>query len=447
MKKKIVIASIFAAFTCTTSLQAHAIGLLQAYQAALNNDTNFRGAKADKVAGQEYEVIGRAGLLPTVQYSYATSKNKGELISVDFFGFENLTNQDYRSTSKGFSLRQPLFNLDLYARFQQGVAQTAYSEAQFDVKKSDLMLRVLGAYSEAKYAEDQVKYYTAQRDAYLEQKLINENMYKKGEGTKTEMLETQAKLDVAEALILEAQDNQFTSRNTLASITGLDINELEGLSDTFSSLTISPTDYESWKRIALAQNPEVLSARYALDIAEKEVTKSYAAHAPRLDLTAGYTNSISESLATRGQNSSVRNLGIQIVIPIYSGGYAHAVSKQTVAHLEKAKADLAGTENKVLIELRKQYSALRSSVAKIEAMQNSVLSAKTLIEATKQSIKGGLRINVDLLNAYQQLVYVQRDLANARYSYLMSYLKLKIAAGNATENDLREIAASFNVKD
>ena len=222
---------------------------------------------------------------------------------------------------------------------------------------------------------------------------------------------------------------------------------LEGLSDAFNSLTISPADYESWKRIALAQNPEVISARYALDIAQKEVTKSYAAHAPRLDLTAGYTNSISESLATRGQNSSVRNLGIQIVIPIYSGGYTNAVSKQTVAHLEKAKADLAGTENKVLIELRKQYNALRSSVAKIEAMQNSVLSAKTLIEATKQSIKGGLRINVDLLNAYQQLVYVQRDLANARYSYLMSYLKLKIAAGNATENDLREIAASFNVKD
>ena len=224
MKSKIVVASIVAAFSCAT-LPAHAIGLLQAYQAALNNDTSFRGAKADKVAGQEYETIGRAGLLPTLQYSYATSKNKGELISVDMFGFENLSNQDYRSTSKGFSLRQPLFNLDLYARFQQGVAQTAYSEAQFDVKKSDLMMRVLGAYSEAKYAEDQVKYYTAQRDAYLEQKLVNENMYKKGEGTKTEMLETQAKLDVAEALILEAQDNQFTSRNTLASITGLEMNE------------------------------------------------------------------------------------------------------------------------------------------------------------------------------------------------------------------------------
>lgn len=143
------------------------------------------------------------------------------------------------------------------------------------------------------------------------------------------------------------------------------------------------------------------------------------------------------------QDNNVRSIGVQLVIPIYSGGYANAVSKQAVAQKEKALADLENVRNRVMNELRKQYNGLKSSVAKIEALQNSVRSATLLVEATKQSVKGGVRINLDLLGAQQQLVSAKRDLAQARYSYLSSFVKLKVTAGTANLDDLQTVASFF----
>jgi protease secretion system outer membrane protein len=443
MKTTVKSALLVASLSGLFSLPAHAINLLQAYQAALKNDAQYRGAKAESLVGKEYEHLGRSALLPSVQYSYSTSKNKGELGSPNIFGKTTITDQDYRSTSKGFSLRQPLFNLDAYARYYQGLAQVEYSDAIFNSKHSELMVRVLASFSDAKYAQDQLGFFKAQREAYLEQKLANEKMLTHGEGTRTDVLETQAKLDVGDAQILEAQDNLQNALTTLSAVIGMEVQQLDSLQEQFIPLTLEVTDFDYFKTNALANNPEIITARKALEIADYEIAKGRAAHAPKIDIVASSTQSVSENLNSRGQDSSIRNLGVQIVIPVYSGGAVNASYRQAVARREKAKADLEGVEAKILIELRKQYNALNSSVAKIYALQKSVASSKLLIEATKQSVKGGVRINLDLLNAYQQLAMAQRDLAGARYTYLMSFLKLKIAAGNVTAEDMKTVALHF----
>jgi protease secretion system outer membrane protein len=439
--KRLIVVTLGMAFA---SLPAHALNLMQAYKFALNNDPQFRAAKAENQAGQEYQNIGMASLRPTVQYSYSTSKNKGELGSMQGFPARFMvTDQDYRSTSKGFSLRQPLFNLDSYARYEQGLAQIAYSAAIFQAKHSDLMVRVLMAFSEAKYAEDQLNYYVAQRNAYLEQKNQNAQLFKNGEGTRTDSLETQAKLDVAEASVLEAKDSLQNARLILSDIIGIEVTQLDNLKSGAISFNIGDLSFDEWREIALNNNAEIVASKQALEIADKEIAKSRAAHAPKVELVASSMQSLSDTVATRGQDSSIRSLGVQLVIPVYSGGYASAVSKQSIANREKAKADSDAVKNKVLQELRKQFNALKSGSTKIDALQNSVQSAMLLIEATKQSIKGGVRINLDLLNAHQQLASVQRDLAMARYSYLVSFLKLKIAAGTVSSDDLMVVASYF----
>nr|WP_315484498.1 TolC family outer membrane protein [uncultured Undibacterium sp.] len=427
---------------CMSIEQASATGLLEAYQAALKNDPMHRAAKAELIAGLEYETLGRSGLLPSVQYSYSTSKNKGESVSPDVFGRFNSSNLDYTSKSKAVNLRQPLFNLDAYARFEQGRAQTNYSVAQFDAKSSELLLRVVSAYTDAKYAEDQVGLYAAQRDSYAEQRKLNDRLFSKGEGTKTDMLETQAKLDVAEALLLEASDNLQNAKNTLSSITGLENFKLDKLSGNFKP-EVMTDDFEAWRNFAQNKNPEIASARFALEVAETEISKSRAGHAPRIDLNASYSHGLSETVSTRNQDLNIRTVGVQLIIPIYSGGYVNATTKQAVARKDKARAELDATTAKVMIDLRKQYSAVKSGVIKIDGLQKSVDSASALVEATRQSIKGGIRINADLLNAEQQLVAAKRDLAYARYSYLLAYLKLRVAAGTATVDDLRTVAGYF----
>ncbi len=427
-----------------TAQNAHAIGLLEAYVAALKNDPMHRAAKAELIAGLEYEAIGRSSLLPSVQYSYSTSKNKGESIS-PVFGQLTKSDQDYSSTSKSVNVRQTIFNLEAYARFEQGVAQKNYSIAQFDARSSDLMVRVLTAYVDTRYAEDQLNLYTAQRDTYAEQRKVNDRLFAKGEGTKTEMLETQAKLDVAEAMRQEAIDALQTARNNLEAVVGADVRQLDGLPVDFKPMPVSE-DFDTWKRYAEEKNPEIVAAKFGVEIAQKEISKSQAGHVPRIELNANYNHGLSETFATRNQDLNMRTVGVQLIIPIYSGGYVNATSKQAVARRDKARADLDATTSKIMIELRKQFSAVKSGVVKIDGLQKSVDSATALVEATKQSIKGGVRINADLLNAQQQLVAAKRDLASARYNYLVAYLKLRVAAGTVNIDDVRTVAGYFSEK-
>ena len=441
-KRRLLACTLTASLLLQTS-QASALGLLQAYEAALQNDPTYRAAVHESDAGQEYKALGRSNLLPQVSINYSASKNRTDVTAPNFLGKGSPTHPQYNSSSGVVQLRQPIFNLDGIARYYQGVAQTSYSEAVFSGRAQELVVRVVSAYADAQYAEDQLALVIAQRDAYAEQKRVNERMFQKGEGTRTDMLETQAKYDVAEAQVIEAQDNLATARNTLAAIVGADITHLDPMSDDFRVKPMQPAAFDDWRAIALEHNAEIAAQRYGVDAARQEINKSRAGHAPRLDLIASYSKNKSETINTFNQDSTVRSIGAQLSIPIYSGGYVNAASRQAVANHEKAKSDLDAKTNQTLVELRKQYSLVLSSATKIEALVKSVNSASALVEATRQSIKGGVRINLDLLNAQQQLFAARRDLAQARYGYLLSYLKLRNAAGTLGADDLRSVAGYF----
>lgn len=425
---------------------AQALGLVEAYHAALLNDPTYRGAIYDNQAGQENIALGRAGLLPKVQAVYAPSKNRADITTTQTYlgkEYHNTTHPSYDSLNATIQIRQPLFNLGALAGYKQGIAKAEYSDAQFASRAQDLVLRLVGAYAEAQYAEDQLALATAQRDAYLEQMHVNVRMFKQGEGTKTDMLETQSRASLAEAQVLEAQDNLTTARHTLAGIVGMEITELVPLSRDFKALPIEPPSAEAWRAIALTKNAEIVALNAAIEVSRQEANRQRSGHAPTLDLVASYGQQNATTTSTYNQDSTVRAVGVELNIPIFSGGYTSAATRQAVAGYEKTRTDLDAKISQISVEVQKQFSLVLSGAQKIEALMKSVESASLLIEATKQSIKGGVRINLDLLNAQQQLYASRRDLAQARYNYLLAYLRLRNAAGTLGAQDLIDIAGYF----
>jgi len=437
------VASACAAGLLLHSGAASALGLLQAYQSALQSDPTYQGAVHENEGGQQSRIIGRAGLLPQLQADYSNSKNRADVSQADTLGNSQLTHPVYNSHVADISLHQAILNLDSVARYKQGIAQSDYSSAQFALHQQELVVRVVSAYMDALLSTEQLRLAEAQRDMYVEQKKVNDHLFEKGEGTKTDMLETQSRLDLAEAQVLEAQDNVQTARATLAGIVGAEVSSLDELAPGFHVAPLPAGGYEEWKAIALTNNPEISAGHYAIEAAHQEVNKDRAGHAPRLDFVASYAKNTAQTIDTYNQDSTVRSIGIQLTVPLYSGGSVVATTRQAVAGQEKARSDLQATTDKVLVELRKEYAVVLSSVARIAALDKAVASSDLLIKATEQSIKGGVRINLDLLNAQQQLYTSKRDLAQARYTYLTALLKLRAAAGTASVDDVRQVAAYF----
>lgn len=417
---------------------AQAMDLMQAYEAALKNDPAYQAARYVNEAGQESRNLGRSALMPTVSGSYSGTQNR---TTVDEFG--KTSAKDYLSRSATVQVRQPLFSLEALARYKQGAAQSRYASAVFDSQTQEVILRVSGAYLEALLKEYQLALAKVERDAYIEQRNVNELLFKKGEGTRTDVLETQSRLDLAEAQVLEAQDALATTRDTLAGIVGSDVDFLSPLRGDFRVTATGLETYQHWKELALNQNPDLRALLQAIDVNQQEVNKQKSGHFPRLDAIGTYGTSAAESLSTINQDQKVRSIGFQLNVPIFSGGATSASTRQAVANREKAKADYEAQIDKVLTELRKNHNQMISSVARIDALEKAVASAKLLIAATEQSIKGGVRINLDLLNANRQLYTAQRDLAQARFGYLLANLRMRAGAGVLSAEDVRLTAAYF----
>lgn len=420
---------------------AGALTLEEAYQAALKHDPVFRMRYFENESGKENVILGRSQLLPNLSASHTVNQNR-----VDRDYTNPLIPGDhpkYLGRSSVVQLRQSLFNMDAVQRYRQGKVQSAQAEQAYEAGVDEVSVRVVTAYMDALFAEDQLALARAQRDMHAEQQKVNQFLFEKGEGTRTDMLETQARLDVAEASLVEAQDNVLALRNTLAGVIGMELGTLEQLGPNFRPVPLDLATYEDWQQLALRQNNTLAALRLAVENARLEIGRNKAGHLPRVDLVASYSKNLSETINVVGQETTNRTLGIQVNIPIYSGGAINSQTRQAAANYGRVQAELDARSNEIMVELRRAYDLVQSSGRKIDALAKAADSGKELVKATEQSIKGGVRINLDLLNAQSQLVTTQRDLAQARYSYLVGLMRLRAASGTMAPDAVREIGAFF----
>ena len=424
---------------------AQALGLADAYEAALGHDPVYAGALKEKEAGDANLGIGRSYLLPNLSANYADYK---DWTTTTYLGTAYPPEpQAYHAYSAGVSLRQPLLNYEDLARYRYGKATALASDATFIDHSEDLLVRVLGAYTDTVFALDQLALASAQKKALDEQLASNESMFKNGQGTRTDILETRAKAELAEADVADAQGNLDNAAHALEAITGLpaslDVGGLDRLSDSYQPTMPSPASFEQWRDIALDNNAELTAQRQSVEAARQQLEIAHAGFLPHVDLVANFGKNQSDTLDAIGQRYLTKSIGIEITIPLYSGGLVSASSAQARANYQRSQFDLQDKTNTVLLDVRKQYNLCVNGLTRIDALQSAVDSATQLITATHKSVQAGMRTNLDVLTAEQQLYESKRDLARARYQYLLASLQLQHAAGILTAQDLYGMAQWF----
>ncbi|MBY8971450.1 TolC family outer membrane protein [Pseudomonas sp. P867] len=428
--------------SCTPA--ANALGLLDVYELALRNDPTFQAAIQEREAGEENRVIGRAALLSNLSWSYNNSRNESEVTQSTAVG-NATSDRNYRSYASALTLQQPLLDYEAYARFRQGTAQALMADERFRGKSQELAVRVLSAYSQALLAQERIELSRAQKRTFAERLQLNDRLLKGGESTRTDVLETQARLSLAQAEEIEAVDAQDGALRELEAIVGqpLHIEELAPLARSFEIAPLEPNRFETWRELAMANNPELKSQHHALDVASYEVERKRAGHLPKVSLYATSRKTSSDSESSYNQKYDTNSVGIQISLPLFAGGSVSASTRQAANQLSQAQYELDAQTAATLVELRKQFNLNTSGAAKVRAYEMAVSSATALVSATKKSVSGGERVNLDVLDAEQQLFTARRDLANARHAYLLARIQLKYYAGLLSEQDLRALAGYF----
>lgn len=426
------------------SFSVAAVDLLAAYRAALQSDPIYQAALSERSAGLLNRDIARSNVLPNVSASAGYSDNRGNRSDRSSNPLQSGDRPlNYDSKVLSISLRHPLYSMDAMARYRQGGYQADYAEAIFVGKSQDLILRLVTAYLEVLSAIDQQRLILAQRDALAEQQQFNTRRYEKGEGIKTDVLETRARFELANATVIEAQDTLDNAQRKLQAIVGREFVMGEFVVDRGLTLPLQVDTAEAWEKLALERNPDIIARRHLVEIATQEIKKNQAGHLPRLDLVASYNRSLSESVALINSETNLTTVGVQLNVPIYSGGAVSASIQQSARLMSKSQSERDDTTNAALVEIRKQFNLVVSIRARIKALEQAEDSAQETLEATRKSIQSGVRINLDLLNALQQFYTTQRDLAQARYGYLLAYVRLHDSAGLLDEAVVGQLSTLF----
>jgi len=429
--------------TGTLSPPLATLGLLDAWRLAVDNDPKLRAAGAEASAGRERFPQAKSQLLPNISASAARSNNNVDR-DFDVLGQTVSSRSNYISKNESLTLRQPILREQQRVGIRQASFQVDDSEAMLELEIQNAAVRVATAYFELMQARDQAQLLETQSQ-FLQSRLnAAGRAIASGTGTRTDLDDAQARFDLNRAQRLEATQAIQARRRQLQAIVNRPIGELSSLDPGRLDLTPPmPSTAEAWVLLANDGSPELKSARARLEAAIEAVNQAQAGHYPTVDAIAQWQRSRNEMISqpqTGYRNSSI---GLQINLPLYSGGYTESTVRQARAQQGRFSELLEATQLDLGVRIHTEYNAITEGIDRIKALEVAARSADVALDSARKSVLAGVRSSLDVLNAQQQRMQVLSVLAQARYGLLLARIRLLSLVGRIDESALAQIGESL----
>ena len=457
--KLIILTTVLAALIMP--LASNGASLIDIYEDALINDPRLKEAYANKQAIIESKPQALSLLLPKLTASGAFSDSDtdgnntfqrrifdpitGDLLAVTTDNTQFVQKTD--SFQWEVTLQQSIIDAGAWMTLKKANKIVAQAEVDYLSAEQDLMVRVCNAYFDVLAAQDTLESEQAARAAIEKQLDQARKRYEVGLIAITDVQEAQAAFDQSIASEISAKRNLATTKELLREITDSYPEELQKPNTNMPLIMPNPQSENEWVNTALQQNLNLLSAQVGTEIGRNEVNIQKSGHYPTLGLQASKRDMDNDSLRSDSgspfspadtENIS-EGIGLQLNIPIYSGGQTSSRVRQAVAQHRAAKEKLERIARETTRKARDAYLGIISGIATVKALEQSVKSSTTALQATEAGYEVGTRTTVDVLDARRRLYSAQTNLAISKYDYLKNIIRLKQAAGTLSREDLTQI--------
>lgn len=425
------------------SQAVHAVDLLEAYRLARDNDRQWRIARAKLDEDREYYPQARAQLLPVVNAT-ASKLNVNQTLSTAGIAAPE---QRYPSTSRSLTVRQPLMVARQLAGVSQALAKERQGEYEYLGEEQQLGVRVTGAYLEWLLALDRRATLEAQRSFVTARLQAATLALRAGQGTRTDIDDATAELDRLKAQAIQFDQAISLARRKLENIIGKEAGEpaalvVDRVTPEAFPLKALPEVLEA----AQASNPIVLAAREEVVAARAALQAATRSHLPTLDLVAQYSNSTGENSYFASTANRSTSVGMQMTLPIFSGGAVTSQQRQALARLTQAEEQLELQSNNTRVQVQTEYQAVRQGLALVEALRTAVGSSEQAVLSNQKGFQAGTRSTLDVLRSESQRAQTLLELSEARYQLVAAWARLQGQLGTLNEADFERIATLFKGK-
>jgi len=422
---------------------AQAQSLRELYEAARAYDATYLAARALADSAQYRAAQADALNRPNVALSAGATRSDVDVPSTLSNGQAIPGTSGHRYANRfdaTVSAAQPLYNRLNDATIAQARRALEVSVADLETAEQDLILRLSQAYFDVLASQDSLATAQANKKAIAETLASAKRNFEVGTATITDTREAQARFDLTSAQEIAAENDLRTKRIALDQLVGRTGVTPKPLLTPVVLPGATPDDVGPWVNQADDQHPLVRKSRLALDIAKLETERARASDGPTVDLVGSVGGNRTTGSATVSPGNTVQSaIGVQLKLPLYTGGLTQNRIRETLSLEEKARNDLEAARRGVAQGTRVAFYGLQSGKAQVGALEAAESSSKLALEATQLGYKVGVRVNLDVLNAQSQLYQTQRDLAKARYDVIVGGLRLRQAAGQLRPEDVNAV--------
>ena len=410
-----------------------AADLITVYREAARTNPELAAAAARLEAVRESRPQARAGLLPNIGASGAIDRTQQKNLN------DPKTTEDVTNKLASLDLTQPLFRYDRWIQLEQADSEIAGAEAQFAAAQQDLMVRVAERYFDVLDAQDNLEFAEAEKSAIGRQLDQATQRFDVGLIAITDVKAAQARYDLSVSQEIRAISQLVEAKDALREIAGVYYDELASLEPDLELVRPDPDSIDAWIAKAEAQNLSVLGARASAESARQQIRFQRAQHYPTVDLNASTSYFDRDFGGVVPQERQDSSIGLQLNIPLYEGGAINSRTREAQDLFQEAQQQLAQQVRSAELETRNAYRGIRTDIAQVKALAESLRSTEIAVEAEEAGFEVGTRTIVDVLNSQREYYLARLNYARARYLYVLDHLRLKRAAGILTGQDLLEV--------
>lgn len=427
------------------SVGANANSLLDIYLLALDNDAQFKSVQASLRAEGEQLGVARAALLPQLSADGEYRESEGEveqgggiINSIPSVSAGKIdTEQEYESYS--VSLQQKLFSAPDWFEYKRARNLRKRAQTQFQYERQNLIVRVAQAYFDVLRAAEELNFGRAEENAVFRQMQRTQNRFNSGLATATDALEARSAHDLIKAQSLLLEEQLSNAREALGVITGIVHETLRPLKDDFPVKAPEPEALQPWIDRTLKNNYQLRAANISVAAARAALNAQRGAHLPTLSGSASRGRSEDDSLGIFGRSVTETDddsFGVQLQIPLFTGGRLSAERRIAYQNYLQAKADFRQTRRQITQQLRALLKAQKIAVVRVQAHRQAVRSAERALLSIRNGYETGIRDLVNVLDAEKNWYQARSNLHNVRIDYLIDNIELQRVSGELDESHL-----------
>lgn len=435
-------------FLAESASAQQVLGLSEIYRAALQNDATLSAAGAQVLGSIELVEQAKGQLKPNVSYNATYFRNVLDRSTEVTSTLTETSHELYNSSGQTIQLRQPLYRPALIAGLDVAQSQLVDANQSWAGEVQGLAMRAVDGYLELLNSKERQQLILVQQ-RFAERGLdAARKRFLGGQGIRTDIDEAQARVDLILAQQVEAEQAVLAARLALSEITQLPIGEVRLLDPTRVPMTpLPPLDVESWMSESIATSPVLASLQARVQAAQATVDRISAGHKPTLDAIAQVNKSNSENVTTPASSYINKQIGLQLVIPLYAGGTISSQVRQALAEQGRAEDLLEAERRAFKVRVHKEWRGMTDGARKVSALQLAADSADKVTVSVNKSFEGGLRTVLDVLDAEERAQTSHRDLLTARLQYVSSRLRLLSYAGKLDVERIDEASQWFTITD